>query len=118
MNFHKYYSVLCRSEHPISLSAVPYDQALNILVPLEFDRDAFTLELRSKGVMASVHYPEVLPETDMFNKYISSDNCFTASQDIANRIVTLPLFGAITQLQIKQIITALKDTTSAMKAKL
>lgn len=83
-------------------------QALNILVPLIWNRDEFTLMLRKKGVMASVHYPEILPESKVFRKYCTSRDSFTQAQDISNRIVTLPLFGAMTKLQMQHIFDALE----------
>ncbi|RBP52783.1 DegT/DnrJ/EryC1/StrS family aminotransferase [Arenicella xantha] len=81
-------------------------QALNILVPSHYDRDGFTLKLRAQGVMASVHYPEVLPNTSVFSRFANSHEQFPVAEDIANRIVTLPLFGSLTQYQINRVIDA------------
>jgi perosamine synthetase len=94
-------------------------QALNILVCSEIDRDDFVLELRAVGIMASVHYPEILPSTPVFRKYSAANESYPVAEKIAQGIVTLPIFGAISTLQldymaskVKQIAnTALGDRT-------
>jgi len=82
-------------------------QALNILVADKIDRDAFTLSLRDKGVSASVHYPEVLPETKVFREFHQTGEAFTGATTIANNVVTIPLFGALTKLQIAYMVDAI-----------
>jgi len=85
-------------------------QALNILVPSDCNRDEFVLELRKKGVMASVHYPEVLPEISVFEQYNSGICPFLISREISERIVTLPLYGSITELQIQRLLYVVTST--------
>ena len=72
-------------------------QAFNSLLPDQYDHDGFVLTIREKGVMASVHYPDVLPEVEIFKEYSVSDKSFPVSREIADSIFTLPLFGSITE---------------------
>jgi len=90
-------------------------QALNILVPVLWNRDEFTLELRNNGVMASVHYPETLSELSVFRQYLDCKKSYKVSHDIAARIVTLPLFGSMTQLQVARVVEVMKAVVNKFK---
>lgn len=92
-------------------------QALNILVSEDIDRDEFVLALRSSGVMASVHYPDVLSNSDIFKRHSISSDTYPVSQNIAQNIVTLPMFGAITKLQMKYIVKEIEQTLEAIRPK-
>ena len=79
-------------------------QALNVFLPVHWNRDQFTLELRKEGVMASVHYHESLPESSVFKQYCETPSAYPIAYATSKRIVTLPLFGAITELQIQRML--------------
>lgn len=85
-------------------------QALNVLLPRAWVRDQFVLDLRKLKIMASVHYPDVLPLTSVFKQPDLSQSAFPVATDIANRIVTLPLYGSMTNLDIQRLVEALRDT--------
>ncbi len=91
-------------------------QALNILIPPDWDRDNFTLDLRKQDIMASVHYPEVLSQTTVFEKYNVAPQSFSNSYDVSGRIVTLPLFGSMTELQIQRVIGVVKETVNKFES--
>lgn len=87
-------------------------QALNVLLPEVWDRDSFTQELRVLGVMASVHYPETLSGSRVFHSYVSALSAFPVADSIASRIVTLPLFGSMSDLQINRVVDVVRIVTN------
>jgi dTDP-4-amino-4,6-dideoxygalactose transaminase len=78
-----------------------------VLLPEDADRDAIRASLKDRGVQTSVHYPPIhgftyyretvpprpLPETDA----------------VARRLLTLPLFGRMTDEQVDAVIEGLLD---------
>lgn len=87
-------------------------QALNVLIPSSWDRDQFVLDLRKQNLMASVHYPEVLPLTTVFKQRNTDTNSFPIATNIASRIVTLPLYGSMTELDIERLVTIVRNTAN------
>ena len=84
-------------------------QALNICLDTRVNRDEFTLGLRERGVMASVHYPEVLPLTPVFKEFLQNGDTFSNAKKVADSIVTLPLFSAMTTVQTEYVVAAIHD---------
>ena len=50
----------------------------------------------------------MLPRTRVFSKYNVEKEEFICAQFIANRIVTLPLFGAMTDAQCKYMVDVIR----------
>jgi dTDP-4-amino-4,6-dideoxygalactose transaminase len=76
-----------------------------VLLPEDADRDLFRAELRNAGVQTSVHYPPI----HRFSAYVGStrERPLPVTEAVAGRLVTLPLFGSMTDEQFEAVTTAI-----------
>jgi dTDP-4-amino-4,6-dideoxygalactose transaminase len=76
------------------------------LVPPDVDRSAFRAHLREQGVQTSVHYPPI----HLFAAYRDAPGArqLPRTESISDRLVTLPLFGTMTQAQIAHVTDAVR----------
>ena len=90
-------------------------QAFNLTVSEHIERDYFVLALRDHRIMASVHYPDVLSNSNVFKKYSCSSGAYPVANNIAKNIVTLPMFGAITNLQLVYMAEKIEQVIDSIK---
>ena len=65
------------------------------------DRDGLRAELRERGIQTSVHYPPI----HTFTAYASpKSRALPRTEALAARLVTLPLFGRMTDDQVEHVI--------------
>jgi dTDP-4-amino-4,6-dideoxygalactose transaminase len=81
-----------------------------LVLPPGTDRPAFMAALAAKGIQTSIHYPPV----HHFSYYRSLwppdfDHDLPQTEAVASRLVTLPLFPAMTQEQLDLVAAAVKD---------
>ncbi len=63
--------------------------------------------MKSKGIQTSIHYPPIHTFTDFNSNY---QNCkLPYTEDVAKRLVTLPLFPNIRKDQIQHTVESIKD---------
>ena len=81
-----------------------------ILVAEAAERDPIRASLRDQGVQTSVHYPPI----HAFTAYsASSERELPRTEALAARLVTLPLFGRMTDEQAEYVISVVLDVTRA-----
>ncbi len=75
-----------------------------VLLPAGSDRDAVRARLKAEGIQTSVHYPPI----HRFSYYAASpQRVLPKTDDVATRLVTLPLFGGIEDGQVDLVIDQL-----------
>jgi dTDP-4-amino-4,6-dideoxygalactose transaminase len=86
-----------------------------VLLPDDADRDTFRGELRNAGIQTSVHYPPI----HRFSAYESSPRgrALPETEAVAERLVTLPLFGTMTDEQFEAVATAIPPALEAARSR-
>lgn len=75
-----------------------------VLLPVGVDRDAVRALLHEERIQTSVHYPPI----HRFSHYAATEQrALPRTEDIASRVVTLPLYGRIENWQIELVIDTL-----------
>jgi dTDP-4-amino-4,6-dideoxygalactose transaminase len=85
-----------------------------VLLPKGADRDVFRGELRQAGIQTSVHYPPI----HRFSAYADSPGArrLPVTDGLAARLVTLPLFGAMTAEQFDAVAAATAPAVEAARS--
>ena len=80
------------------------------------DRDRFVQELRSHGVMASVHFdpPVHLQEYYRNNFKVRADE-LAITEKVSSSIVTLPMYPGLTKSQLNYIVKSIGSVLKSMK---
>jgi dTDP-4-amino-4,6-dideoxygalactose transaminase len=78
-----------------------------VLLPEGTDRDAVRSSLRDKGVQTSVHYPPI----HLFTYYRETfaPRPLPRVEAVAERLLTLPLFGRMSDAQVATVVEGLLD---------
>lgn len=79
-----------------------------ILLNHDMNRHHFMQFLKGKGIQTSIHYPPI----HRFHEYrhsLTPHQQLSVTDDIENRIVTLPLYPDITRNQIEYVVTSIKE---------
>jgi dTDP-4-amino-4,6-dideoxygalactose transaminase len=81
------------------------------LLPEGTNRDAVQAALRAQGIQTSVHYPPI----HRFTAYreLGARRELPRTDGVADRLLTLPLFGHMSDDQIDLVTTSLADTVGA-----
>ncbi|PKM82368.1 MAG: hypothetical protein CVU89_05030 [Firmicutes bacterium HGW-Firmicutes-14] len=85
-----------------------YESVYHLYVLEVEKRDELLSYLREQGISAGIHYPISLP----FQKAYHHLNCrqrFQYVQDIADRLISLPIFPEMTEEQVKYVIQKVKE---------
>lgn len=88
-------------------------QMYTILVKPAINRTAFLTYLRKEGVGASVHFDPPLHQHPAYEQFEASN--LEVTNDVAERIVTLPMFPSITPEQLNYVATKVKEGVSKSK---
>lgn len=76
-----------------------------ILLPAKTSRLAFMEAMKSRGIQTSIHYPP----THQFQAYAGlAGAALPVTEDVARREVTLPLYPALTEDQVKTVSQAVR----------
>ncbi len=73
------------------------------------DRAKFQADLKAKGVPTNVYYPKPLHRQTAYSKYPVAGNGLPVCEDLAGRVVSLPMHPYLTEAQINHICAAVKD---------
>lgn len=79
---------------------------------LKIDRDAFIEELRERGVGCSVHFIPIPIHPFFARKRLSAQPCRRAL-DLFPRILSLPLYPAMSEEQVRYVAGCVRDTVAA-----
>jgi len=90
----------------VDVDAVSAHHLAVLVLPDASDRDPLRSHLRERGVQTSVHYPPI----HRFAAYAGdSHRPLPVTDDVADRLVTLPLFAHMTEHQEEQVIGAVRE---------
>ena len=81
-----------------------------VLLPEGFDRDEVRAALAGRGIQTSVHYPPI----HTFTQYRSGSRALPRTDAIAPRLLTLPLYGRMTDEQVEAVVEALLDAVQTL----
>jgi dTDP-4-amino-4,6-dideoxygalactose transaminase len=73
------------------------------------NRDGLLEHLRGRGIGCAVYYPLPLHLQECFSwlGYVKGD--FPVSERSSDRVISLPVFGELTEAEIEQVVTAIRD---------
>jgi dTDP-4-amino-4,6-dideoxygalactose transaminase len=75
-----------------------------LLLPEGADRDAVRSALAERGIQTSVHYPPI----HLFSAYLdASRRPLARTEAVAGRLLTLPLYGSMSDEQVEAVVTGL-----------
>jgi len=75
-------------------------QMYTVKVGADKDRDQFVLALREKGVAASVHFDPPVHQQAYYMAHGYNQTGLPVTEEAARRIVTLPMYPALTQADL------------------
>lgn len=76
-------------------------------------RDEVLTQLSNAGVQAAIHYPVPLHLTPASEGQLGKRGQFPVAEELANSILSVPLFAGITDEQVDRVVAALGEATSA-----
>jgi dTDP-4-amino-4,6-dideoxygalactose transaminase len=79
--------------------------AWHLFVVLVDDRDAFRTRLRDRGVETLVHYPLPIHRQPAWT-HLAHELPLTVSEDLCERVVSLPLYPELTDAEAEQVVAA------------
>jgi perosamine synthetase len=85
-------------------------QMYTILLEAKADRTVFIKELNRKGIGASVHFDPPVHQQSAYSRGGYDILDLSVTENVAQRIVTLPMFPAITQEQLQYMIEQIKES--------
>ncbi len=90
---------------------------LPVLAPSRGARDAMARQLRQRGVTASVMYPGTLAEiAGLILHRADPERAFPGAREIAERLLTLPVYPDLSREQLERLATAFEDSSIRIAA--
>jgi dTDP-4-amino-4,6-dideoxygalactose transaminase len=77
------------------------------------DRDTVLKRLRAAGVEAGIHYPTPIHRQEAYAELKLGEGSFPVTEDLARRILSLPLYPEMTREQVALAARALADAVGA-----
>ena len=78
-----------------------------ILLPKQADRGQFIQQMKLAGIQTSIHYPPIHLFTYYRRRFGYKPGDLPLTEEIASRVVTLPLFPRMSPSQVELVISAL-----------
>ena len=91
-------------------------QMYTIKVKPPIDRNRFVLALREKGIGASVHFDPPAHLQPYYQERFGGNADLPVTEQVAKRIVTLPMYPRLTEHELESIATAVMTTLSEARA--
>lgn len=76
---------------------------------MNIDRDTFILQLRERGIGASIHFISLHLHPFYQDSFGFKAVDFPVAADLSNRVVTLPLYPTLTDGEVDYVIDSVKD---------
>ncbi len=86
-----------------------------VLVERGINRDEFVASLRKKGIGAAVHYTPVYRFTYYRERFGFRPEDFPVTEDVTNRIATIPLFPRMSDEDVDRVVQAVKETVRELR---
>jgi dTDP-4-amino-4,6-dideoxygalactose transaminase len=85
-----------------------------VLLPQGYDRFCIMDHLKSKGIQTSIHYPPIHQFTAYQANQRTRKLSLPATEEVATREITLPLFPVLKEEDIQSIVCAIRDGLQAI----
>jgi dTDP-4-amino-4,6-dideoxygalactose transaminase len=85
-------------------AGVSASHLMPVLLPPGADRKIFMEEMKALGIQTSIHYPPIHTFTDFRSLAGFAVKELSLTENVAEREVTLPLFGSMTDAQVDQVV--------------
>lgn len=117
------YTEAFRSIHEVTTPHVKIDREtawhlyvlkLNLEM-LRISRDQVIEELKSKGIVTSVHFIPLYEHPYYRNTFNYSGNDFPSSASVSKRILSLPIYPGMTDEDVEYVIASVEDTVRKYK---
>lgn len=79
---------------------------------LRVTRDAFVEALRAENIGATLHYPAVHLQPYYRRRFGTAPGMLPVTEDVCDRILTLPLFPAMTDADVDTVVEAVRSIVS------
>ena len=86
-----------------------------ILLDRTIDRDEFFKYMRSANIGVNLHYIPVYKHSYYVNNFKFNNNDFPVTEDVFNRIITLPLFPGMTINEIEYVVDSILKEIEYLK---
>jgi len=81
-----------------------------ILLEKKVDRNKFITKMRTKNIGVTVHYPPVYSFSYYRENFNFRPRDFPVTEDISNRIVTLPIFPKMHDEDVEDVVSAIEES--------
>lgn len=81
--------------------------AMHLFVLESENRDQFRRFLKDAGIGTAIHYPMPVHKQPAYLKRVRGDDCLACTENLYKRIVSLPMYPELTDLQVEKICTAI-----------
>jgi len=104
---------------PLGLPPADFEQSnwhmFQVLLPRELAalRGEFIKRMREAGIAVGVHYPAI-HQTTLYSKHCLATSPLPHTEDVAARILTLPLFPAMREEDIQRVASTLADVLTSL----
>jgi dTDP-4-amino-4,6-dideoxygalactose transaminase len=95
-----------RAIDPVSLPFADADHVYHLFVVRCAQRDALREQLAQQEIATAIHYPVPIHRTDAYADLGLGAGSLPASEELAQRICSLPLFPGMTDAECEQVIDA------------
>lgn len=86
-----------------------------ILLDAKLDRTAFIDQMKQRGIQTSIHYPPIHQFTYYRQQNGKHDQPLPLTESAGRREVTLPLYPTMSPDDVKQVVSAIKDSISSAR---
>jgi len=107
---------------PLDLPPMDFEQSnwhmFQVLLPSELatERGEVIRLMRDSAIALGVHYPAI-HQTTLYRKLGLASSPLPQTEDVAARILTLPLFPAMQEQDVQRVVTALTNVLSIVSAR-
>jgi len=104
-----YNELFHEDEHITPLEKHPHAHHVYHLYVVKVDnRDSVLEILQNNGIGAGIHYPIALHQQSAFSSYVSEVPSCPMAEEVADKIISLPMYPGITPHQIEYVVKTLK----------
>ena len=87
-----------------------------VQLPPEVDRDGAIRELRATGVDSKPYLPAIHLSPFYRERFGHRDGEFPVCEDAARRSLALPFFPELTEVEVEQVVTAVREVVTTIRA--
>ena len=73
------------------------------------NRNDLAAGLRDRGVATMVHYPRILPDEPVMQRYGSSGPEGSTAREVSNQVLSLPIYPELTDREIEHVICSVRS---------